>query len=118
VTGAAPALTAAFELVAPRGRIVAVGLGSEPVPLDVRRLTLAELRLVGTNAHVFAADFGDAARMLADRTDGWADVAPLALPLDQLVDRGLRPMVERRSERIKTLIDPWTAEVRDRVSRR
>ena len=110
-------LGAAFELVAPRGRIVAVGLGSEPVPLDVRSLTLSELRLVGTNAHVFAADFGDAARLLADRTDGWADVAPVALPLDQLVEQGLRPMIERRSERIKTLIDPWTSDVRTRSDR-
>jgi (R,R)-butanediol dehydrogenase/meso-butanediol dehydrogenase/diacetyl reductase len=118
VTGAAPALTAAFELVAPRGRVVAVGLGSEPVALDVRRLTLTEIRLVGTNAHVFAADFADAARMLADRTDRWADVAPVALPLDDLVDDGLRPMVERRSVRIKTLIDPSTADVRDRARRR
>ena len=117
VTGAAPALGAAFELAAPRGRIVAVGLGSVPVPLDVRSLTLSELRLVGTNAHVFAADFSDAARLLADRTDGWADVAPVALPLDQLVDQGLRPMIERRSERIKTLIDPWTSEVRTRSHR-
>jgi (R,R)-butanediol dehydrogenase/meso-butanediol dehydrogenase/diacetyl reductase len=111
VTGAEQALAAAVELAAPRGRIVAVGLGSEPVPLDVRRLTLSELRLVGTNAHVFAADFGDAARVLAGRSDGWADVAPVALPLDRLVDQGLRPMVERRSERIKTLIDPWSTDV-------
>ena len=117
VTGAAPALGAAFELAAPRGRIVAVGLGSVPVPLDVRSLTLSELRLVGTNAHVFAADFSDAARLLADRTDGWADVAPVALPLDQLVDQGLRPMIDKRSERIKTLIDPWTSEVRTRSHR-
>jgi (R,R)-butanediol dehydrogenase/meso-butanediol dehydrogenase/diacetyl reductase len=117
VTGAAPALAAAFELVAPRGRVVAVGLGSEPVPLDVRRLTLTEMRLVGTNAHVFAADFVDAARMLADRMDGWGDIAPVALPLDRLVEQGLRPIVERRSERIKTLIDPWTADVRIRSGR-
>jgi (R,R)-butanediol dehydrogenase/meso-butanediol dehydrogenase/diacetyl reductase len=115
VTGATSALAAAFELVAPRGRIVAVGLGSAPVPLDVRKLTLTEMRLVGTNAHVFATDFGDAARLLAERTEGWGDVAPVALPLDQLVEEGLRPMVERRSERIKTLIDPWTAEVRSRA---
>jgi (R,R)-butanediol dehydrogenase/meso-butanediol dehydrogenase/diacetyl reductase len=114
VTGAAPALAAAFEVVAPRGRIVAVGLGSEPIPLDVRRLTLNEMRLVGTNAHVFADDFGDAAGLLAARPDGWADVAPVALPLAQLVEQGLRPMIERRSERIKTLIDPWTDDVRVR----
>jgi (R,R)-butanediol dehydrogenase/meso-butanediol dehydrogenase/diacetyl reductase len=114
VTGVASALTAAFELVEPRGRIVAIGLGSEPVALDVRTLTLSEQELVGTNAHVFAADFAEGARLVATRSAGWADIAPVALPLDQLVDQGLRPMAERRSERIKTLVDPWSAEVRTR----
>jgi (R,R)-butanediol dehydrogenase/meso-butanediol dehydrogenase/diacetyl reductase len=114
VTGVASALIAGFELVEPRGRIVAIGLGNRPIPLDVRGLTLSELRLVGTNAHVFAADFADAARLVAARTAGWANVAPMALPLDQLVDHGLRPMAERTSGRVKTLIDPWATEVRIR----
>ncbi len=114
VTGVAAALTAAFELVGPRGRIVAVGLGNQPVPLDIRSLTLSELRLVGTNAHVFAADFADAARLVADRAAGWLDVAPVVLPLDQLVDGGLRPMAERTGTQVKTLIDPWGLEPRPR----
>jgi threonine dehydrogenase-like Zn-dependent dehydrogenase len=110
VTGVASVLIAGFELVEPRGRIVAIGLGNQPIPLDVRGLTLSELRLVGTNAH----DFADAARLVAARTAGWANVAPMALPLDQLVDHGLRPMAERTSGRVKTLIDPWATEVRIR----
>ena len=67
---------------------------------------------MGTNAHVFAADFDDAARLVRARSEGWSDVAPVALPLDSLVAEGLRPMVERRPERIKTLVDPWTAGIR------
>ncbi len=112
VTGVPSVLTAALEVVAPRGRVVAIGLGTVPVPVDVRSLTLRELYLVGTNAHVFAADFADAARLVAGRAEGWSDVAPVALPLEWLVADGLRPMVERRPERIKTLVDPWAADVR------
>ena len=112
VTGAPPVLTAALEVIAPRGRVVAIGLGAVPVSIDVRSLTLREVRLVGTNAHVFAADFADAARMVATRAEGWSDVAPVALPLELLVSDGLAPMVEGRPERIKTLIDPWTTGVR------
>lgn len=112
VTGVPSVLNAALEVVAPRGRVVAIGLGTAPVPVDVRSLTLRELRLVGTNAHVFAADFADAARLVASRTEGWSDVAPVALPLGHVVTDGLLPMVEGRPERIKTLVDPWTTAIR------
>ena len=112
VTGVAEALQAALAIVEPRGRVVAVGLGAKPVPVDVRSLTLREVSLVGTNAHVFGADFAEAARLVGRRPGGWGDVAPVALPLDALVPRGLQPMVARRAERIKTLIDPWATEVR------
>ena len=112
VTGVAAALQAALAVVAPRGRVVAVGLGARPVPVDARSLTLREVSLVGTNAHVFGADFAEAARLIGRRPGGWGDVAPVALPLDGLVNSGLQPMVDGRAERIKTLIDPWALEVR------
>ena len=112
VTGVADALRAALAVVKPRGRVVAVGLGARPVPIDARSLTLREVSLVGTNAHVFGTDFAEAARLVGLRAGGWSDVAPLALPLDGLVTRGLQPMVDGRAERIKTLIDPWATEVR------
>lgn len=112
VTGVAQALQAALAVVEPGGRVVAVGLGAEPVPLDIRSLTLREVSLVGTNAHVFATDFADAARLVGSRAGGWSDVAPVALPLEDLVGRGLQPMVDGRAERIKTLIDPWSTEAR------
>ncbi len=112
VTGVPSVLNAALDVVAPRGRVVAIGLGAAPVPVDVRSLTLRELCLVGTNAHVFAADFADAARLVASRAAGWSDVAPVALPLDRVVADGLRPMVDRKPERIKTLVDPWTTTIR------
>ena len=112
VTGVNAALQAALAVVEPRGRVVAVGLGAKPVPIDARSITLREVSLVGTNAHVFGADFAEAARLVGRRSGGWNDVAPVALPLNALVERGLQPMVDGRAERIKTLIDPWATEVR------
>lgn len=112
VTGAPAALAAALEMVRPRGRVVVVGLGAHPVPLDMRRITLREIRLVGTRAQVFEAEFADAASLVASRPQGWSDVAPIALPLDRLVPDGLLHMAKGRPERIKTLIDPWATAIR------
>lgn len=112
VTGVPAVLSAALEAVAPRGRVVAIGLGTEPAPVDVRSLTLRELRLVGTSAHVFEQDFADAARLVASRSGGWSDVAPVALPLESVVAEGLEPMAGGRPRRIKTLVDPWSAVAR------
>lgn len=112
VTGTPAALAAALEMVRPRGRVVGVGLGAHSVPIDMRRVTLREIRLVGTRAQVFEADFADAASLIASRSRGWSDVAPISLPLDRLVSDGLLPMAKGRPERIKTLIDPWATAVR------
>ena len=78
------------------------------------RLTLTEVELVGTNAHVCGADLPEALRLLAARGGRWSDVAPKMLPLDRLVADGVRPMADGRATRIKTLIDPWADAPRER----
>lgn len=52
---------------------------------------------------VFADDYGlsgddlpEAVRLVAARREGWSDVAPTALALDELVPLGLEPLVEGR----------------------
>jgi (R,R)-butanediol dehydrogenase/meso-butanediol dehydrogenase/diacetyl reductase len=107
VTGSASGLAGAMAL-APRGaRVVAVGLHERPREIDLRMLTLREVELVGTNAHVFAADLPAAVDLLGQRPEPWTDVAPVALGLDRLVTDGLVPLAEGRAEHIKTIIDPW-----------
>jgi (R,R)-butanediol dehydrogenase / meso-butanediol dehydrogenase / diacetyl reductase len=113
VTGNQGGLQAAIEALAPLARLVAVGLHERPRELDLRTLTLREHEVIGTNAHVCEVDLPEALRLLAGHTGDWRDVAPLALPLDRLVEDALRPLAEGRSERIKTLIDPWASEPRD-----
>jgi (R,R)-butanediol dehydrogenase/meso-butanediol dehydrogenase/diacetyl reductase len=103
--------------LAPRGtRVVLVGLQHGPLEVDVRDVSLREVELIGTNAHVCEIDLPEALRLLAARKGGWSDVAPVALSLDELVEEGLRPLAERRSTRIKTLIDPWAVETRETVA--
>lgn len=111
--GVAEALT-----IAPRGcRIVLVGLQGQPTEINLRDISIREIELIGTNAHVVGADLPEALRLLATRDSGWRDIAPTALSLDRLVDEGLRPLAEARSTRIKTLIDPWAADSRETEGR-
>ncbi|MTD54926.1 zinc-dependent alcohol dehydrogenase [Amycolatopsis pithecellobii] len=112
VSGSAAGFQQALSL-APRGaRLVMVGLQPGSREIDARGVSLREVELIGTNAHVCGLDLPEALRLLASREGGWTDVAPVALSLDELVEEGLRPLAERRSTRIKTLIDPWASETR------
>jgi threonine dehydrogenase-like Zn-dependent dehydrogenase len=107
VSGSASGLQQACA-IAPRGaRIVAVGVQKAPPAVDMRRLTLDELELIGTVAHVCAEDLPEALRLLAARASGWTDMAPDVLPLHDLMADGILPLAEGRATRIKTLIDPW-----------
>jgi (R,R)-butanediol dehydrogenase/meso-butanediol dehydrogenase/diacetyl reductase len=105
-SGNARALEQAIARAPRGGRIVAVGVQKAPPPVDMARVTLDELELIGTVAHVAKTDFPEALRLLALRERGWADVAPEALPLELVVEQGIRPLAEGTSARVKTLIDP------------
>jgi (R,R)-butanediol dehydrogenase / meso-butanediol dehydrogenase / diacetyl reductase len=112
VTGSQAGLELALAALPRGGRLVAVGLQAIPATLDLRRLSISECELIGTNALVAATDLPRALALLGRRKDSWADLAPVALALDDLVDEGIRPLAVGRSARIKTLIDPWTPETR------
>jgi (R,R)-butanediol dehydrogenase/meso-butanediol dehydrogenase/diacetyl reductase len=105
-TGVPAAAQAAIGAVEPGGRVVVVGLHKHPVPVDLLAVSLDEKEVVGTLAHVFAADLGRAVDLLEDGDELWLRVAPTVVPLDDLVDKGLRPMVEGGETPIKLLLDP------------
>lgn len=105
-------LRVALEAAQPGTRIVFVGVQNEDADIDLRRVTLGENELIGTNAHAFAADFPEALRLLASRAGGRSDIAPIVIPLDRLLDDGLAPMAEGRVTSIKTLVDPWSDAAR------
>lgn len=97
-------------------RIVVAGLQTKPSDVRLLDITLGELELIGTNSHVFGTDLPRALELLASRDEGWSDLAPVVLPLDELVDGAIVPLAEQRSERIKTLIDPAATQARPTVT--
>ncbi|HSK95962.1 MAG TPA: alcohol dehydrogenase catalytic domain-containing protein [Euzebyales bacterium] len=115
VTGRTAGLATARELLPAGGRLVIVGLQPAAVELDLLDLTLREVEVIGTNAHVCADDLPHALGLLAAREGSWSDVAPVALALDEVVTEGLEPLAAGRGRRVKTLIDPWTAHTRSTV---
>ncbi|MBI2527971.1 MAG: alcohol dehydrogenase catalytic domain-containing protein [Candidatus Rokubacteria bacterium] len=115
VVGGERTVTGALEAVLPGGRVVLVGLHDDPRSLDLRRVTTGEMELVGTKAHACGVDLPEALRLLGSRRGRWTDIAPTMLPLERLVEDGILPIAERRSDRVKTLIDPWAAASRGRA---
>jgi L-idonate 5-dehydrogenase len=82
-SGNARALAAAFEIVRPRGTIVAVGLGGD-VSIPLNSAVVKEVALRGSFR--FDEEFGLAVDLIAKRV---VDVSPLltaTLPLDRAVD--------------------------------
>jgi (R,R)-butanediol dehydrogenase/meso-butanediol dehydrogenase/diacetyl reductase len=112
VTGHDGGFSAAIAAVAPGGRIVSVGIAKHPVAIDARRVTTKELEIVGTNALIGREDVPEAARLLAINPARWAEVAPVAIPLERIVEDGIVPMLQNRAGQIKLLVDPWTRERR------
>ncbi|MFN8623430.1 MAG: alcohol dehydrogenase catalytic domain-containing protein [Chloroflexota bacterium] len=112
VSGVPAGLAAALRAVRPGGRVVLVGLHEPPSSVDLRAVALREVTLMGTVAHRCLTDLPAALRLLAARPGGWSDVAPVAVPLDAVIDDALRPMAEGRATRIKTLVDPWATAIR------
>ena len=88
------------------GRVVVVGLHKNPVPVDLLSVSLDEKELIGTLAHVLDADLGLAVDLLEEGAALWGQVAPVVVPLEEVVSTGLRPMIEGGETPIKLLLDP------------
>lgn len=106
VTGSARGMDLAIDLVPMGTTIVAVGIAKAPAPVDLGRVTVRELTLVGTNAMVRETDLVDAARLVAQRAGGWGDIAAAPLPFEDLVEGALRPIAEGRPPAVKSLVLP------------
>lgn len=73
------------------GRVVTLGLPTTAQQLELTRLTLAEVDLVASVAHVCRVDLPDAVEMLADGELARV-VLDRVIPLDALVAEGLEPL--------------------------
>ena len=94
----------ALRMVTAGGRVLAVGLPEDNPSVDLFALTLREVTVDSTVAHVCDDDLGAALDILAD--------SPLAtllldsvIPLDELVERGLEPLAAGRVDG-KILVAP------------
>jgi (R,R)-butanediol dehydrogenase/meso-butanediol dehydrogenase/diacetyl reductase len=85
------ALADAAALTRRGGRLVVVGLQSLPVELDMLSVTLREIDVITSLAHVCDVDLPEAITMLADNEFGRHVIAAV-IPLEAVVDAGLRPL--------------------------
>jgi (R,R)-butanediol dehydrogenase / meso-butanediol dehydrogenase / diacetyl reductase len=92
-SGAPHAPAAALAATRRGGRTVLVGLQSAPCELDLFAFTIREVDVVTTLAHVCAVDLPEAVAILAS-SDIASIVVDRTIPLDEIVDEGLRPLAD------------------------
>jgi threonine dehydrogenase-like Zn-dependent dehydrogenase len=93
-SGAAAAAATAVAATRRGGRVVLLGLQHAPVELDLFALTLAEIQLIPSVAHVCDTDVPLSLAMLTDR-DLASKIVDRVIPLAAVVEEGLRPIAER-----------------------
>lgn len=103
-SGAPHAPAAAIAGVRRGGRVLLVGLHVAPRELDLTHTILREVDIFTTVAHVCDSDIPAALRLLAT-SDVAAVTAGPRIPLEALVEEGLRPLAERRAAG-KILVSP------------
>jgi (R,R)-butanediol dehydrogenase/meso-butanediol dehydrogenase/diacetyl reductase len=103
-SGAPHAPAAAIAGARRGGRVLLVGLHGAPRELDLTRMILREVDIFTTVAHVCDSDIPAALELLAG-SDVAAVTAGPRIPLEALVEEGLRPLAERRASG-KVLVTP------------
>ena len=103
-SGAPVAPAAAIRGARRGGRVLLVGLHGAPRELDLTGMIVREVDIFTTVAHVCDVDIPAALQLLA-ATDVAAVTAGARIPLESLVEDGLRPLAERRAPG-KILVTP------------
>lgn len=96
-SGAPHAPAASCAGVRRGGRVLLVGLQGAPREIDLFSLTVREVEVTTTLAHVFAEDLADALEVLRS-TDVYDVVVDQVIRLEQLVEGAIRPLAERRAK--------------------
>ena len=95
-SGAPGSPAEALEMVCRGGDVVIVGLQHHPFGIDLFSVATREVDMHGTLAHVCGEDLSEAVSVLAG-TPLARTVLGEVIPLDDLVDGGLRPLAERKA---------------------
>jgi (R,R)-butanediol dehydrogenase / meso-butanediol dehydrogenase / diacetyl reductase len=96
-SGAPASPAAALAMVRRGGDVVIVGLQPEPVGLDLFSVSVREVDVHGTLAHVCDEDLAQAVTLLAT-TPLAATVLGDVIPMADLVEGGLRPLADRTAK--------------------
>jgi len=102
-SGAPHAPEAAIAATRRGGRVLLVGLQAAPRELDLLTLAIREVDVVTTLAHVCAVDLPESLDLLA-RGELASVVLDRVIPLDRLVEDGIRALADR-SARGKIVVD-------------
>ncbi len=105
-SGAPGAPETAIKATRRGGRVLIVGLQPTPTEIDLFALTTREVEITTAVAHVCDVDLPESLEILS-RSNLAETVLDRVIPLDELVERGIRPLVERTA-RGKIIVDPAT----------
>jgi (R,R)-butanediol dehydrogenase/meso-butanediol dehydrogenase/diacetyl reductase len=94
-SGAQASPAAALSVVRRGGDVVIVGLQAAPLPVDLFSVSVREIAVHGTLAHVCGEDLGEAVAVLAGSSLAKTVLGDV-IGLADLVERGLRPLAERK----------------------
>lgn len=103
-SGAPEAPASAIAAARRGGRVLILGLQAAPRGLDLFALTTHEVELTTALAHVCDVDLPESLEIMA-RTNVAETVLDRVITLDELVEQGIRPLVERTA-RGKIVVDP------------
>jgi (R,R)-butanediol dehydrogenase/meso-butanediol dehydrogenase/diacetyl reductase len=106
-SGAPHAPAAALAAARRGGRVVLVGLQAAPREIDLFSVTVREVDVATTLAHVCDVDLPESLELLA-RGELARTVLDRVIPLDALVEEGIRPLAEHTA-RGKIVVDPQAA---------
>lgn len=103
-SGAPAAPAAALDATRRGGRMVLVGLHAGARELDLLSFAVREVDVITTLAHVCDVDLPEALELLG-ATQLAATVLDRVIPLEHLVEEGIRPLADRTA-RGKIVVDP------------
>jgi (R,R)-butanediol dehydrogenase / meso-butanediol dehydrogenase / diacetyl reductase len=106
-SGAPGAPETAIEATRRGGRVLIVGLQPAPAEIDLFALTTREVEIRTAVAHVCDVDLPESLEIIT-RGNLAETVLDRVIPLDDLVEHGIRPLVERTA-RGKIIVDPQAA---------
>ncbi len=95
-TGMPETLAHALAAVSRGGTLLQVGIPQHPASLSIDQAVVCEKNLITTNGQVTTVDLPQALHLLAE-TDLAASIGTRVIPLDALVEEGLRPLAEHRA---------------------